>query len=140
MTVSVTEAPVIAVASVRRYSGDVGTRTRVLARLREVALQDSAEIPALDAVFDDLESVLGERAELTGDEVKLLTPCLHKVFRRILGMAEASNVGVAPDTIGRARELLVERFPGDFLPARAHLRRLAMAVEDVFDQLLEDMP
>ncbi|WP_443043911.1 hypothetical protein [Streptomyces sp. NBC_00322] len=29
--------------------------------------------------------------------------------------------------------------PQDFLPARAHLRRLAMAVEDLFDQLLEDI-
>lgn len=47
----------------------------MLARLRECALQDSAEIPTLDAVFGDLESVLGQHVKLTEDEVKELTPC-----------------------------------------------------------------
>ncbi|WP_405889497.1 DUF6415 family natural product biosynthesis protein [Streptomyces sp. NBC_00133] len=143
MTAPVIEAPVAADPSpspVRGFSNDVGTHTRVLARLREYALQDSAELPVLEAVFDDLESVLGEQADLTARDIKELTPRLHSAFRRIVGMAVRSNGGVDPDAIERTRALLVERSPQDFLSARAYLRRLAIAVEDLLDQLLEDMP
>ncbi|MER5462377.1 DUF6415 family natural product biosynthesis protein [Streptomyces sp. NPDC002668] len=143
MTAPVIEAPVAADPSpspVRGFSDDVRTHTRVLAGLIEYALQDSAEVPVLDAVFDDLESVLGEHADLTASEITKLTPRLHSAFRRMVGIAVQSNGGVGPDTIERTRTLLAERSPEDFLPARAYLRRLAIAVEDLLDQLLEDMP
>ncbi|MFI1400703.1 hypothetical protein [Streptomyces sp. NPDC020681] len=101
MTAPVIETPVAADPAPspgRRFSDDVGTHTRVLARLREYALEDSAELPLLDGVFDDLESVLGEHADLTASEITELTPRLHSAFRRIVGMAVQSNGGVPPDT------------------------------------------
>ncbi|MBY8889214.1 hypothetical protein K7472_30855 [Streptomyces sp. PTM05] len=115
-------------------------KARTLAALRGHFLLESPEVPVVDAVFDDLELVLGEDAELTGADVARLTPRLHLVYRRILLAASQPSSGVRPETAAASRNLLVERFPNEFVPARAHLRRLAMAVSDLLDELLEDMP
>jgi hypothetical protein len=109
-------------------------------QLREQFFLVSPEIAVVDAVFDDLEAVLGESADPTPADIAELTPRLHAVFRRIAYVAQEPNSGVRPETIAGARNFLDQRFPRDFLPARAHLRRLAMTVENLLDELLEDMP
>lgn len=122
------------------FQDDARTKGRLLAGLKVRFLLESPEIPVVDAVFDDLESVLGEHAELEMAEIEKLTPRLHAVFRRIVYVARQPNSGVLPATIVECRSLLVERFPRDFGPALAHLRHLAMAVSALLDELLEELP
>ncbi|WP_373685964.1 DUF6415 family natural product biosynthesis protein [Streptomyces lunaelactis] len=43
-----------------------------------------------------------------------------------------------PPAIGHARALRAEDSPGDFLPARGHLRRLALVTQDLLELLAED--
>jgi hypothetical protein len=122
------------------FSNDVGVQVRVLARLREHALHSSAEIRGSDALFEDLEAVLGEHTGLSVEDIGELTPRLRLALRRILDMTEGAKHGVAAGTIERARTLLSEQFSPDSFPALGHLRRLAATIEDLLDQLLEDMP
>ncbi|MFE2842557.1 DUF6415 family natural product biosynthesis protein [Streptomyces scopuliridis] len=122
------------------YEDDIRVKARLLARLKERFLLESPEIPVVDAVFDDLESILGEHAELKMAEIEKLRPRLHAVFRRIVYVSRQPNSGVLPATVVECRSLLMERFPRDFGPALVHVRRLAMAVSALLDELLEDLP
>nr|WSZ99022.1 DUF6415 family natural product biosynthesis protein [Streptomyces sp. NBC_00857] len=122
------------------YEDDVRVKARLLAKLKEHFLLVSPEVPVVDAVFDDLESILGEHAELKMAEIEMLRPCLHAVFRRIVYVSRQPNSGVLPGLVVECRSLLVERFPRDFGPALVHLRRLAMAVSALLDELLDDLP
>ncbi|MQY11446.1 hypothetical protein SRB5_15640 [Streptomyces sp. RB5] len=120
------------------FRNDGRTVALVLVGLREQLLLDSPEFPALDAVFDDLEVVLGEHAVLAIGEVENLTPRLHAALRRIIHVAPQNGSGVRPETAAASRGLLTERFPDQPLPALAHLRRLAMTVSNLLDELLEE--
>ncbi|MFE2034289.1 DUF6415 family natural product biosynthesis protein [Streptomyces scopuliridis] len=122
------------------FENGARVKTRLLAALKARFLLESPEIPVVDAVFNDLEAILGEHAELEMAEIENLRPRLHAVFRRIVYVARQPNSGVLPETVLECRVLLVERFPRDFGPALAHLRRLAMAVSSLLDELLEDLP
>ncbi|UNO42150.1 DUF6415 family natural product biosynthesis protein [Streptomyces sp. MST-110588] len=119
---------------------DDQTKARLLAALRARFLLESPEIPVVDVIFDDLERILGEGAALTASEVASLTPRLHALYRRAVRASRHPNSGVRPATVAASHRLLFERFPPEFLPALAHLRRLALAVSDLLDELLEDMP
>ncbi|MCZ4098287.1 DUF6415 family natural product biosynthesis protein [Streptomyces sp. H39-C1] len=121
------------------YQNDDQVKARLLAKLRERFLLESPEIPVVDAVFDDLELVLGEHADLTMADIEELTPRMHAVFRRVIYVARQPNSGVLPATVGAYQDLLIARFPRDFAQALAHLRRLAMAVSDSLDELLEEL-
>ncbi|MFJ9822374.1 DUF6415 family natural product biosynthesis protein [Streptomyces sp. NPDC101151] len=123
------------------YRTDDRVKARVLAGVRERFLLESPDVPIIDALFEDLESILGQDADLEAARVSELTPRLHAVFRRVMYVArQHPHSGIRPATVEAYRSLLVERFPPVFLPALAHLRRLAMAVSDLLDELLEDMP
>lgn len=133
-------APPPSYQGARKFEDHDRAKALLLARLKERFLLESPQIPVVDAVFDDLDSVLGEHTELSMAEIKDLTPRLHTVFRRIRYVARQPNSGVRPETIAASRGLLTERFPQDFTLALAHLRRLAMTVSDLLDELLEEMP
>ncbi|MEU8968971.1 DUF6415 family natural product biosynthesis protein [Streptomyces monashensis] len=122
------------------YQTDAEAKARVLAALRIRLYLDSPEVPVVDALFEDLDRVLGEGDELTAPEIADLTPRLHLVFRRVRLAAGQPSSGVLPTTLAASRHLLVERFPQELVPARGHVRRLALALSDLLDELLEDMP
>ncbi|MEU7180828.1 MULTISPECIES: DUF6415 family natural product biosynthesis protein [Streptomyces] len=123
-----------------RFSNDVGTQTRVLAKLREHALEGSKEIPVLDELFEDLEAVLGECADLGEDDVERLRPRVHASLRRVLGAAEKANLAIPTATVKRGRDLLSDPLLADLRPVRGHLRHLATVTAELLDWLLEDMP
>ena len=101
---------------------------------------DLDETPNADAVFDDLEAVLGERADLSASEIAELMPRLYRVLRRLAMVAQLTEA-FEHGSLGQPLVVLLEeRFPGDFLPARGHLRRLAVVCLDLIDHLMKDVP
>lgn len=120
---------------------DADTAARALVALRARFLLVSSATPVIDAIFEDLESVLGLDADaLSAAEVSVIRPRLHSAYRRIVGVSREPNNGVRPATVAASYGLLTERSPQDFRAALGHLRRLAMSVSDLLDELLEDMP
>ncbi|MBD0739075.1 DUF6415 family natural product biosynthesis protein [Streptomyces sp. CBMA29] len=114
---------------------------RVLAGLRQRFLLESPGTPSVDLVFEDLESVLGVYAgDLTAAEIATIRPRLHAAFRRIVFVSQRSGSGVSPERLEVSFGLLTQRFPADFPAALVHLRRLAVTVSDLLDELLEDLP
>ncbi|MFF2850545.1 DUF6415 family natural product biosynthesis protein [Streptomyces sp. NPDC058001] len=112
----------------------------ILAKMRERFLLESPEVPVADEVFEDLEAVLGPYADLTAADIAELTPRLHTVFRRVMCVARQTNSGVSPGTVEASRGLLEERVPHEFTLALGYLRRLAVTVAGLLDELLEEMP
>lgn len=96
------------------------------------------ETPNADAVFDDLEAVLGEHADLSAAETVELMPRLSRVLARLATVAELTG---GREHSGLDQPLVVHlerRLPGEFLPARGHLRRLAVVCLDLIDHLMND--
>jgi hypothetical protein len=138
---------VLAPAVTESVPGDLGTPTvggntaaRLLDGLREQSLTELPGAPAIDVVFDDLESVLGEVAVVAKADVAPLARRLHAVFRRLVYLSRAPSSGVDEATVAASWPLLTELMPHDLPGAHGYLRRLAMTVSDLLDQLLEDMP
>lgn len=113
---------------------------RLLAGLRELSLTELPATPAIDVIFEDLESVLGEHAEVAQEDLAPLARRLHVVFRRLVYLSRTPSSGMKKATVASSLALLTELMPHDLPGARGYLRRLALAVSDLLDQLLEDMP
>ncbi|MET7620513.1 DUF6415 family natural product biosynthesis protein [Streptomyces sp. NPDC005408] len=112
---------------------------RVLAGLRRSVCLDSVD---LDSFYDHLEAVLGQDAAPAMDELEELTQRLRGALMQlaaiVLEQSHDQPGAEASRTITRARALRVEEPPGDFLPARGHLRRLALVTQDLLELLVED--
>jgi hypothetical protein len=115
---------------------------RVLAGLRQrFLLESSPSTPSVELIFEDLDAVLGEYGgDLMAAEIADIRPRLHAAFRRIVFVSQQPNSGVSRHRFDASLRLLTERFPADFTAALGHLRRLAMTVSDLLDELLEDLP
>ncbi|WP_406405072.1 DUF6415 family natural product biosynthesis protein [Streptomyces sp. NBC_00879] len=112
---------------------------RVLTGLRISVWLDGVDV---DSFYDHLEAVLGQDAAPAIYEIEELTERLRRALMQLVAMVLAQchhQPGAeASGTSGRARALRAERPPGDFLPARRHLRRLALVTQDLLDLLAED--
>lgn len=114
----------------------VGSRDlleRILAALREAV--------ALDLVYDDIETVLGEHPP-TGNEVAELAPRMRKAVPQLVEIL-LERSGEAPGeeataAVERSRTALGEKTPTDPHAERGHVRRLALAAQDVLDLLVGD--
>jgi hypothetical protein len=116
-------------------------KARVLAGLRQRFLLEHPSTPNVELIFDDLDAVLGEYGgDLTAAEIADIRPRLHAAFRRIVFVSQQPRSGVSRHRFDASLRLLTERFPADFTAALGHLRRLAMTVSDLLDELLEDLP
>lgn len=127
-------------AEVGKAGNDNFSAARLRADLREASLADSPSTPTPDAIFDDLERVLGERAVVTEADVPVLARRLHAVFRRLVHLSQIPGSGVPREAVAAALGMLTELMPPDFQGAVGYLRRLALTVSDLLDELLEDMP
>ncbi|MFJ6573699.1 DUF6415 family natural product biosynthesis protein [Streptomyces sp. NPDC091292] len=112
----------------------------ILATMRERFLLASPEVPVVADVFEDLEAVLGPYADLTAADLAELTPRLHTVFHRLLVVARQPNSGVSAVTAAAARNLLDKPLPFEPTQALGYVRRLAVTVGGLLDELLEELP
>ncbi|MFF3404405.1 DUF6415 family natural product biosynthesis protein [Streptomyces sp. NPDC002659] len=112
---------------------------RVLTGLRISVWLDSVDV---DSFYDHLEAVLGEGAGPAMDEIEELTERLRgaliQLVATVVAQCHHQPDAEASRTIGRARALRAEEPPRDFLPARGHLRRLALVTQDLLELLAED--
>ena len=90
----------------------------------------------MEAVLDDLEAVLGEHANLTGDEVRLLCIRLHHTFLKFLTMASQIIPSLSRELTMRALSLASEQPPWDDVSALGYLRRLAITVQDLMEHFM----
>lgn len=72
--------------------------------------------------------------------MRALARRLHAVFRRLVHLSQVPGSGVRRATVAASSGLLTELMPQDFAGALGYLRRLALAVSGLLDELLEDMP
>jgi hypothetical protein len=112
----------------------------LLASLRDLSLSELSTAPTIDAVFDDLEFVLGEGTDVTRTDIRALAQRLHAVFRRLVHLCQSAGSGARQKKLAASSGLLTELMPQDFPGALGYLRRLALAVSGLLDELLEDMP
>ncbi|NEA53563.1 hypothetical protein G3I60_05180 [Streptomyces sp. SID13666] len=95
----------------------------------------------LDRIYDALDQALGESAPAAG-EVPALTHCLRSALEGHLATAIAqAAVLPAPLVAGlveRAGRALAEEPPADPAAALGHLRRIALAAQDILDVLIGD--
>lgn len=135
-------APAVAPTFAEITTADVdgAAAARLPAGLRELYLTELPATPAVDLVFEDLESVLGEHAEVAREDLAPLAQRLHIVFRRLVRLSRMPSSGVKKATVEASWAFMTELMPHDLPGARGYLRRLALAVSDLLDQLLEDMP
>lgn len=121
---------------VTRARNDAETMERVSFGLRRQLVADVVT----DAVYDDLESVLGDHGAPRSYEVitviagrfRSLTPRLEDVIERLIGHGQP-----LPAKVEAALRLSVVE-PAE-CDARAHLVRLASAILDVLDDVLGDL-
>lgn len=113
---------------------------RLVADLRELSLPELPESPTVTAIFDELETMLGERAEVDRAGMRAMARRLHAVFRRLVHLSLSPGSGVRQATVAASWGLFTELMPQDFPGALGYLRRLAIAVSGLLDELLEDMP
>lgn len=118
---------------------DGTSAARLLAGLRQLSLTELPGTPAIEVIFDDLEIVLGERAEVAQVDLAPLARRLHTVFRRLAYLSRMPSSGVKEATVADSWSLMTERMPQGLPAARGYLRRLTLAVSDLLDELLEDM-
>ncbi|NUS17018.1 MAG: hypothetical protein HOY69_37425 [Streptomyces sp.] len=133
-------SPVLVLEEVATVEADRACVARLLAGLRELSLTELPATPGIESIFDDLERVLGESAAVAQADVPPLAQRLHVVFRRLMGLSRVPSSGVTRSTADATAGLLTELMPPDLRGARGYLRRLALAVSDLLDELLEDMP
>ncbi|MFI0942809.1 DUF6415 family natural product biosynthesis protein [Streptomyces sp. NPDC021020] len=124
---------------VGKGDGDSTSVDRLLADLRKLSLSKLTETPTTDAIFDGLEKVLGEHAVVARADMPVLARRLHAVFRRLVHLSQIPGSGVQQETVAASWGLLTELMPKDGPGALGYLRRLAMTVSDLLDELLEDM-
>lgn len=116
------------------FSEETATVGRVIARLRASGLRrEEDEIPAVEAALDDLESVLGEDADLSSAGIRELEPRLRVTYRRWLTMSQIIGVPLEAGATDRANRVLAEPPSLEYLAALSHLRRLALIVQDVVE-------
>jgi hypothetical protein len=121
-----------------RFSDEVATIGRVVARLRVTGLRrEDDEIPAVEAALDDLEKVLDEFTDLSDADIRELEPRFRLAFRRWLMMARMIGVHLDPRAATLAYRVLAEPLPPDYLPALAHVRRLALVVQDLMERCIQ---
>ncbi|MFE3139660.1 DUF6415 family natural product biosynthesis protein [Streptomyces scopuliridis] len=124
----------------RQWSRDAATLEHLLTKLREW----HALPVVLDALYEDLEAVLGEQADPTSPEVEDLAARLRDALMRLVGVALREGGDRPGDeaakVIERAKLLCWEEPPEELVEARAHVRRLALVALDLLDLLLEDTP
>ncbi|GGZ98177.1 hypothetical protein GCM10010371_67400 [Streptomyces subrutilus] len=112
------------------WDASEATVLRVLEELRK-----SIPTPVLNAVFEDLEEVLGPDSVPDEDDVPVLTLRMRGHLMRLIGaLPEHEPPPQDVDVlITRARALLDVDVPGDYLGIRVHLRRMALAALDFLD-------
>jgi hypothetical protein len=117
-----------------RFSDEITTAGRVLTRLRASGLRrEEDQIPAVEAALDDLERVLDEYTDLSHADINELEPRLRATYRRWLTMARIISIPLDHETTQRAFRVLTEPLPSEYPAALAHLRRLALVVQDVVE-------
>ncbi|MFD9220012.1 DUF6415 family natural product biosynthesis protein [Streptomyces sp. NPDC060064] len=93
----------------------------------------------VDAIFDDLDRVLGDQTP-PADQIDELSECLRGTLMQLVNIAVADPK--FPPTEGMLREiaracgLRSEELPGDYWPAVGHLRRLATVTSDLLELML----
>lgn len=108
------------VVSLLRRSSDSGA---TVLRLLE-ALKPVRNPSVVDAIFDDLEDILGQDYVPDDDEIFDLSLRMRGCLMRLLGAAPEQDDFTEP--VARARALLDVDVPGDYMGSRVHLRRMAL--------------
>ncbi|MEV7192337.1 DUF6415 family natural product biosynthesis protein [Streptomyces sp. NPDC093510] len=98
-------------------------RSRVVATRETVSLVLSEDAPVPESDEDVLDLVLRLRGHLTQ-----------------LGLAVDRPVGLLAGALAEARHLAATDLPRGFMPSRVYLRRLALSVQVIVDELLPEMP
>ncbi|NUK28034.1 DUF6415 family natural product biosynthesis protein [Streptomyces lunaelactis] len=123
---------------VRHWEQDDDVVERVLSGLRLSLILDRLY---LDTFYRDLTAVLHENAAPTMDEIEKLADRLRGALMPLVAIVleHHDQPGEASSrTITRARALQEQAPPGNLLPARAHLRQLAMATQDLLKLLRQE--
>ncbi|MEV7085912.1 DUF6415 family natural product biosynthesis protein [Streptomyces sp. NPDC093085] len=122
-----------------RWSEDNATLHRILAGLREPEVPDA--VAGSDHIYDDLESVLGVQAEPSPGEVEELTQrmraALITLSDDLLRKSHEGSAYMDAELAGRMSALCAQAAPVEFVAARGHLRRLAMAALEALDLLAQ---
>ncbi|MBL1099500.1 DUF6415 family natural product biosynthesis protein [Streptomyces coffeae] len=93
-----------------------------------------------EGIADDLDTAFGlQSALLTMEDVQELAPRIGRHLRQLQNIAVQRGAGaLSPELtaiVERAQRLKVEPPPTDLASARGHVRRLALAVEEVLGVL-----
>ncbi|MFJ5811852.1 DUF6415 family natural product biosynthesis protein [Streptomyces sp. NPDC093093] len=114
--------------------GDTDLLRQVVAGLKESVATD---LIALSRIEDDIDAALGERAPAT-HEITTLSLRLRSAAAQLvdLVMEETHNrpQGKVADAVLRACEALAEALPTQGEDGLGHLRRVALAAQDILDQ------
>ncbi|MFD8963465.1 DUF6415 family natural product biosynthesis protein [Streptomyces sp. NPDC059568] len=112
----------------------IGLHQRLLAGLWSKL---PVESPVLDGLFDALEAVLGEHADPRTADIDQADAHVRLMVPLLLDFAGRQSDAAVTDTVDTVRTVATEARPDDFLRARAQTRRLALAVLDLVDLLVE---
>ncbi|MFE4826715.1 DUF6415 family natural product biosynthesis protein [Streptomyces sp. NPDC056672] len=112
----------------------IGLHHRLLAGLWPAL---PAETPVLDGLFDALEVVLGEHVDPNTADIDQADAHVRMMTPLLLDVADRQSCPAITDVVDRVETVAAEARPDDFLRARAQTRRLALAVLDLVDLLVE---
>lgn len=121
---------------------DTATVARVLRRLHGStrAADPVEEPPLLGAVLDDLESVLGEYARPTVEDIPALEVRLCGALQQFVAMAGQIREPIDAGLTERVQRLTTEADSGDYARGLGYVRRLALTVQDLLDHCCVGYP
>lgn len=115
-------------------AGDLALLERLVAGLKKSV---SIDLVALSHVEDDIDAVLGERTPAP-HEITPLSLQLRSATAQLVDcvMQETNNrpQGAVADAVLRACDALAESLPTEGEDGLGHLRRVALAAQDILDQ------
>lgn len=118
--------------------GDRAFLERFLAGLKESVAID---LVALQRVDDDIDAALGERAP-AADEITPLSLRLRSALAQLVDLVMQQTNGQPQAEVAaavvRSYEALAEALPAEGKEALGHLRRVALAAQDVIDEDMLD--
>lgn len=95
----------------------------------------------MDLVYDALDQSLGETTP-AADEIPALTRCLRSALEKhlatVIAQAAVLPAPMVPGHLERAGRAMAEEPPADPASALGHLRRIALAAQDILDVLVGD--
>ncbi|MYZ35588.1 MULTISPECIES: DUF6415 family natural product biosynthesis protein [unclassified Streptomyces] len=98
------------------------------------------ETPVLDGLYDALEAVLGEHADPNTADIDEADAQVRMMVPLLVDVASRQSRPAVTDVVASVENVAAEARPDDFPGARAQTRRLALAVLDLVDLLVEAGP